>query len=71
MTVLTGNHVKYIKDGLEHNALVIHVHNQSLINLLYIALNPKDSDSFGNNRIIKTSIPYKEDAGDGYFLKTS
>lgn len=56
------------KHGTEHNALVIHVWETS-VNVVIVDPHNPEGDSFGNQRVKKTSVPFQEPGMSGFYIK--
>ena len=64
-----GDPVIFVDEkGVEHNALVIHVWDSSL-NIVYVSPSTDNDDSFGNERIKVTSVPFHEQGMNVFYIK--
>lgn len=65
-----GSSVVFVdSEGKEHNALVIHEW-ETCLNIVYVNPLKENEDSFGNERIKETSVPYYEEGMSGFYIKT-
>ena len=63
-----GDAVKFVdQNGVEHNALVIHVW-ETCLNIVYV--DPKsEADASGTERSMRTSIPFFQEGMSGNYVK--
>lgn len=62
-----GDRIVFVDDdGMAHNALVLHAWEQTL-NIAYV--HETASDSYGNNIIKKTNVPYKQPDISGFYIE--
>ncbi len=64
---IIGDPVVFVDgDGLAHHALILHAWPTSL-NIAYV--HDVASDSYGNNVVRETSVPFKEDGMSGFYIE--
>lgn len=64
-----GDVVTFIDaDGNPHNALIIHDWGSSL-NIVFVNPTGDNDDSFGNERVLHTSVPFFQEGMSGFYIK--
>ena len=64
-----GEAVMYVDtEGIAHVALIIHVW-PTCLNIAYVSKSKDNDDSYGNEILKKTSVPFKQEGMEGHYVE--